>query len=187
VKFRLHRPTPALVVASFALVVAMSGTAFAVVATQSGDALIAKRTLSGNRLRLNTVTGAEINESKLGTVPKANLASHLPALVWHNFALVNDWVNYNGTTRPPAWALDAQGIVHFRGAIEENASTSTVFTQIPVAIRPATNLWLVTDMLNAAPGRIDVWSNGNIEVEPLNNAADAQGFTNLDGVTYSLH
>jgi hypothetical protein len=77
--------------------------------------------------------------------------------------------------------------MHANDSIGETASTGTVFTQIPVAIRPATTLWLVTDMVNVAPGRIDVWANGNVEVEPLNNASDAENFTNLDGVTYSLH
>jgi hypothetical protein len=66
------RPSPAFVVACIALVVAASGTAVAATsALVSGDALIKKNSLSGNRLRNHTVTGVQVNMSKLGKVPTA--------------------------------------------------------------------------------------------------------------------
>jgi hypothetical protein len=164
----------------------MGGSAWAVT-LQSGDALIAKRTLSGNRLRLNTVTGAEVKEGSLGKVPKADLASRLPALVWHQLVLVNDWTNYNGIQRPPAWALDAQGIVHFRGAIKETAPTDDTFAHLPIAVRPVVAVWLPTDMESANTGRVNVFSDGGLVVEATVDIVDARAFTNLDGLTYSLH
>jgi hypothetical protein len=69
-----------MVVATVALIVALGGTAFAGPVAQlarmiSGDNLIRKHSLSGNRLRNHTLTGTQINLSKLGTVPNANQAN----------------------------------------------------------------------------------------------------------------
>jgi hypothetical protein len=71
---RLHMPSPAMVVALVALLFAMSGTAVAASNLVSGDKLIKKHTLSGNRLRNHTLTGTQINMSKLGKVPTAATA-----------------------------------------------------------------------------------------------------------------
>jgi hypothetical protein len=59
-----------------ALVVAASGTAVAASGLANGDNVIAKNSLSGNRLRNHTVTGEQINLSKLGTVPTASHADN---------------------------------------------------------------------------------------------------------------
>ena len=160
-------------VAILALVVAMSGSAIAIQRVgQNGDNLIAPRTLSGNRLRLNTVTGQEVAD-----------------LVWHPLTLINGWVNYNGSVRPPAWAMDAQGIVHFRGAIMQSSGSNRIFTRLPIAIRPAVNVWLPSDLNSAHPGRLDVYASGVVYEQSPDNAdnASAQAFTDLDGVTYSVH
>jgi hypothetical protein len=175
-KIRNPHPAAALVVALLALIAAVSGTAVAVVAAQNGDSLIARHTLSGNRLRANTVTGTQVNESTL----------HLRALVWHNFTLLHTWENYNGTKRPPGWALDAQGVVHFRGAIDQSTSGSDVFARLPASARPSVDLWLATDLVNASTGRIDLDSGGIMNVEATVDIAQAQAFTDLDGITYSL-
>jgi cytoskeletal protein RodZ len=68
-----HRPSPAMIVAMLALVVASTGTAIAA-GQMSGDNLIKKRSLSGNRLRNHSVTGTQVNLSKLGKVPSASKA-----------------------------------------------------------------------------------------------------------------
>ena len=107
-------------------------------------------------------------------------------LVWHPLNLMNGWENYNGTKRPPAWALDAQGIVHLRGAIDQGgAPGSMVFSRLPTSVRPSVNLWLTTVLLNAAPGRIDIYENGDMQAESPSGDADAEAFTNLDGVTWA--
>ena len=67
-------PSPAMMVALLALVVALGGTAFAAVAMVKGDKLIKKGSLSGNRLRKHTITGTQVNLSKLGKVPSASKA-----------------------------------------------------------------------------------------------------------------
>jgi hypothetical protein len=150
-----------------ALIVAFGGSAAAVYAASGGDALIAQRSLSGNRLRLNTVTDKEVVD-----------------LVWHPLTLLHGWVNYN-TSRVPAWALDAQGIVHFRGAIANG--TSLQFARLPVAVRPTAVVCVATNLTGAAPGRINIHPDGSADVGYYNAFSDAQTFTSLDGVTYTVN
>lgn len=166
--FRNRRPSASLLVAIFAMVVATTGSAVAVIQAQSGDSLIAQRTLSGNRLRLNTVTGKEV----------ANLQ-------WHNLALLNGWENYNGNLRPPAWAVDAQGIVHLRGAVAQPSGANNVFARLPLAVRPATYVYVVTNMNIAAAGRIYIAPTGYLHAEATVDQSSAQAFTSLDGITWA--
>src|SRR3954469_22451597 len=76
--FAKLRPSPAMVVAILAPVVAPGGAAFAgpvarMASTISGST-IEPRSIPGNRMELNTLTGKEIMESSLGPVPKATSA-----------------------------------------------------------------------------------------------------------------
>jgi hypothetical protein len=73
---RFSRPSPALVVASLALVVALGGTAFGapirhLVASIDGST-IQDHSIAGVKLKDDTVTGRQVKESSLGTVPNAN-------------------------------------------------------------------------------------------------------------------
>ena len=63
------RLTYSNVVSTLALFVALGGSAYAVGEITSRD--IRNRSIKGGDLRLNTVTGKEIRESRLGTVPRA--------------------------------------------------------------------------------------------------------------------
>jgi len=63
------RPSPALIVASLALVVAVSGTGYAAAAINGRS--IADHSIAGRKLIGNTLTGSQIKESRLGTVPHA--------------------------------------------------------------------------------------------------------------------
>jgi hypothetical protein len=168
--FRIRRPSPALFVAMLALIVAMSGSAFAIQkATQGGDSLITKRTLSGNRLRLNTVSGAEVAD-----------------LAWHNLSLLHGWSAHYEGLRPPAWAIDAQGIVHFRGAIRQPTGSDEVFARLPIAVRPSTYVWVSTNTGNfGEAGRVLVEPTGQIRAVGIDQS-NAQVFTSLDGLTYAL-
>jgi hypothetical protein len=68
------RPTPALIVASLSLVVAVSGTAYAAVT-------IADHSIAGRKLINDTLTGAQINESRLAKVPHASNADKVGGFV----------------------------------------------------------------------------------------------------------
>jgi hypothetical protein len=63
------RPSPALIVASISLVIALGGTAYAA-ATINGSTIV-DHSIAGRKLINNTLTGTQIKESGLGSVPNA--------------------------------------------------------------------------------------------------------------------
>src|SRR4051812_7332780 len=71
---RSRRPSPAMVVAIVALIVALAGTAYAAQTINGGA--IKKQTIGGGKLKHKTLTGFQINTNKLGTVPTAKRATH---------------------------------------------------------------------------------------------------------------
>jgi hypothetical protein len=74
-KKRRYLPSPALVVGTLALVIALGSAALAVVpAAEISGTKIKKRSEPGNRFVPDSVTGAEVKESKLGTLPSAATA-----------------------------------------------------------------------------------------------------------------
>ena len=73
-KLKSRRPSPAMIVASIALIVALSGTAIA--AQNINGGAIKKQTIGGGKLKRKTLTGFQINTNKLGVVPAARRASH---------------------------------------------------------------------------------------------------------------
>jgi len=71
---RQRRPSPALVVAVIALIVALAGTAYA--AEKINGNAIEKQTIGAGKLKKKTLTGFQINTNKLGTVPFAKVSTH---------------------------------------------------------------------------------------------------------------
>jgi hypothetical protein len=69
-----RRPSPAMVVAIVALIVALAGSAYA--AQRINGGAIKKQTIGGGKLKKDTLTGFQINNNKLGTVPAARRATH---------------------------------------------------------------------------------------------------------------
>jgi hypothetical protein len=69
-----RRPSPAMVVAVVALIVALAGTAYAAQTINGGA--IKKQTIGGGKLKKKTLTGFQINTNKLGVVPSAKRATH---------------------------------------------------------------------------------------------------------------
>jgi hypothetical protein len=70
----VRRPSPAMVVAIVALIVALAGTAFAAQSINGGS--IKKQTIGAGKLKHKTLTGYQINTNKLGVVPSAKRAAH---------------------------------------------------------------------------------------------------------------
>ena len=68
------RPSPAMIVAIVALVVALAGTAYA--AQHINGGAIKKQTIGAGKLKQKTLTGFQINTNKLGIVPSAKRAAH---------------------------------------------------------------------------------------------------------------
>jgi hypothetical protein len=73
-KLKRLRPSPAMVVALLALVVALGGTAYA--AGQINGGSIQKQSIGAGKLKKKTLTGYQINTRKLGVVPAAELAKN---------------------------------------------------------------------------------------------------------------
>lgn len=73
-KMRSRRPSPAMIVALVALIVALGGTAYAAQSINGGA--IKKQTIGGGKLKQKTLTGFQINTNKLGVVPAAVRANH---------------------------------------------------------------------------------------------------------------
>jgi hypothetical protein len=71
---RSKRPSPAMVVAVIALIVALAGSAYA--AQRINGGAIKKQTIGGGKLKKDTLTGFQINNNKVGTVPGARRATH---------------------------------------------------------------------------------------------------------------
>jgi len=71
---RKRRPSPAMIVALAALVVALAGTAYAAQTINGGA--IKKQTIGGGKLKKKTLTGFQINTNKLGVIPAAQRAAH---------------------------------------------------------------------------------------------------------------
>jgi hypothetical protein len=70
---RLRRPSPALVIAVLALVVALGGSAYAV--RQINGSTIKRGSIPGDRIRNNALTGTQIDKARLGRVNEARNAT----------------------------------------------------------------------------------------------------------------
>ena len=81
-RLRKRRPSPAMVVALLALIVALASTTYAAQTINGGA--IKKQTIGGGKLKQKTLTGFQINTNKLGVVPAAKRASHTYWVVVNN-------------------------------------------------------------------------------------------------------
>ena len=188
-----HRPSPAMIVAVIALVVAASGTAVAASSLVSGDNLIKQRSLSGNRLRNHTLTGRQINLARLGRVPSAGVASNANqlggqspsayasagGLSYMTPSLLSGWTN--GFTSAAQFAKDPFGVVHLRGSLAGGTGTAFV---LPAGFRPPSEVIepvFTPFAAGAVWGELLILNTG--QVVPI--GTNAKMFTSLDGVTFS--
>jgi len=138
---------------------------------------LAADSVVGGKIVNESVTGVDIKDGTIG-------AADVTPLVWHNFILVNGWTNANGVLRPPAWAIDAQGIIHLRGAIKDGDTSA--FARLPASVRPSVYVYVSTSLAAAKPGRIVIDPTGFLQADYDDLFQDAIDFTTLDGVTWAL-
>jgi hypothetical protein len=173
---RRLKPSATVVAAAAALVVGLEMPA---VAHQ-----VAKK-ISGSDIKADTVTGKQVKESTLGRVPSARHASALPPLKWHALALKGTWENLF-QNRPAAFAVDAQGVVFLRGAID-GGSPGDVVATLPRRARP-TEVVELPDQIGggAYPGFIVVQRDGEVLIEapPGTPEGSASQFASLDGASF---
>jgi hypothetical protein len=74
-------PSPAMVVACLALLVALGGTSYAAIKlprNSVGNIQLKRGAVTGIKVKSNTLAGTQINESRLGQVPSATTAMSAP-------------------------------------------------------------------------------------------------------------
>jgi hypothetical protein len=153
----------------------------------------ASHLIDGGSLRPNSVTGKQVKESTLGVVPRARRATSLPMLRWHPIKLAKGaWKNYGQSYLAAAYAVDAEGIVHLRGAIKstEGETGGGPAFVLPASLMAKTKTVTVLAVAGV-PGSIQaggasvlVISGGIGRIEPSADLA-AGAFTSLDGITFA--
>lgn len=169
---RLRPVSPAVVIAVLALVVALCGTTVAGYAAgkASGNSLIKKHSLSGNRLKADSVTGKQVAEGSLGTVPSAGtagnaahaaLADSVPAPAFQPLATNPGWA----ATSPGSfgWRKDVSGFVHLQGAVTRSSGSSADIATLPVGIRPAVGACVLVFTAGGTVGSVCIRESGMVE------------------------
>jgi hypothetical protein len=123
-----------------------------------------------------------------GALPGKNSVdnSDVRDLKYKNLQLINGWSGVGSSSYPPSAALDAQGIVHLRGAVAQGIADGDTFALLQKPFRPDKPVSLVVDVTAANQGRVFIEPNGQAtaSVEQGGPATAHKLFTSLDGVTY---
>jgi len=146
----VKRPSPATVIATVALFVALGGIAGALPGTDKTE-------------------NDDVKDLK-----------------YKDLDLKNGWSASGSSGYTPGAALDAQGIVHLRGAIAQNIADGDNFAQLPGALRPDASVFVVVDLSAANQGRLSISPDGamTVAVEQGGPVTAHKLFTSLDGVTF---
>ena len=106
------------------------------------------------------------------------------ASLYTPLTLKNGWASYgSGTARPAVRKIS--GIVHLEGAMQTPGTNPDAFT-LPAGFRPAHDVYVSVDMVNANRGHILIAPSGQVTVFPEGNIwTDASSFTSLDGVSFA--
>lgn len=122
------RLTYANVVATLALFVALGGSSYAAISTITSKN-IKNRTIKGGDVALNTLSGREIKESRLGSVPRAQLAASATA---SDFAKNSGSAAHADSAALADAATNAQQLAG-QGAGAFEKSSRTAFGKAPAA------------------------------------------------------
>ena len=183
-----RRPSPGVIALLLVVLLACSSTAYAVGKT-SGDSLIKKQSLSGNRLKPDTLTGKQVKEGTLATVPRAasadtattattaTTAKGLVPLTVTPLTLDANWQSSDPTSFP-VFMVDSQQIVRLQGAVQLNGSGNLIGT-LPVAARPTDPVYATVVTLGFAIGVVGIGTNGQVR---LNNGN--ANFVSLDNISF---
>jgi hypothetical protein len=187
-----RRPSPAMIVALIALFVSLGGTVYA--AHKISGKTIKRGSEPGNRLKKNSVTGKQVNESTLGQVREAKSADVAAALDapegFHEVGAVGEPAfqhgchNIGANNETVGFYKDHEQVVHLKGVYVGCAGGDTAF-QLPPGYRPAGGKQLsFPESQAAATGVVSVLGSGfgsDTDGSVISNAA-VGGF--LDGITF---
>jgi hypothetical protein len=172
------KPSPAMVIALIALCVAASGTAIAASKLVSGDKLIAKKSLSGNRLRDHTISGKQINLSKLGKVPRAKNADHAATAANATEASDARTVGHQAPSAfvPASRFLTSRGLLKLTGAAspghKQTLISSGPFTVTLTCTKSGGSVSLSLDA-SSTEANSDI--DGTLEPAQVTNSVDSLG------------
>jgi hypothetical protein len=189
--------TSAHLIALLALVVALGGTGIAGYAAgkAGGDSLIKKHSLSGDRLRSDSVKGAQVDESSLTEVKEAGhaatadqavsagSAASAPAGTLVPFAFGLGWSDdVSDTTLVGGYRKDAMGFVHLQGLVlRTGMSGNPVITTLPPGFRPSGSSRFPTVGLTGAPSSVRIETDGTVQ---LDTPAPDSTIVSLDPITF---
>jgi hypothetical protein len=185
------------VTATLALVFAMSGGALAAnhylinSTKQINPKVLKKLTGKTGANGTNGATGATGAVGPAGSPGKEGSpgkGATIPALTWTPLPLEHGWTDYEGGQYGvPRYAKDAEGFVHFTGAISGSAKTSSTFATLPTGFRPGSEfIWLrapATDG-SANPEFVDIQIEETGLMEAENGAGANDAFVSLEGVSF---
>jgi hypothetical protein len=178
-----RRPSPALIVAIVALVMAMAGTTYA--ATQLaknsvGTKQLKKDAVTGAKVKNGSLTGSDIDIASLGNVPsasnseRANLADR---------ALTADSVGTAKTAQSADHATTASHATTADTAADADHATTANSASFASTVPPAGPIRIV-----GAPGQPPFFNGSenrvipNVEYQPVGFYKDGEGIVHLEGV-----
>jgi len=173
----------------------------------SGNSLIKKQSLSGDRLKADTVTGSQIDEGSLGSVPNAAKAANatnatnatnaataanaanaahaatadqVPTPTRTSFSYGPGWATDTSfTARAAGYRKDAGGLVHLQGQVTRASGTGTVIATLPVGFRATDYTYFPVYTAGNTFGSVYIRGNGEIVLF----GGDAS-FVSLEGITF---
>jgi len=132
----------------------------------------------GTALALPGRNSVDSGDIRNGQVKAPDVAD----LEFKNAKLLNGWVASDDDGALPGFAVDAEGIVHLRGALDGTDALDTVAFTLPRALRPAPGHRVRELVLagNNTVGVLNVFEDGSV----FANATDP-ALVSLDGITFS--
>lgn len=164
-KSRLGRPSPAMVVAIAALVMAMVGTGYAAIKLPKksvGTAQLKAKAVTNAKIKNNTITGKKLKLNTLGTVPSAATAGVANTVLPNAVHVVGapgepgfqggsaNYGSLSGIANAPvaSFIKDHDNIVHLEGIVKKGAGgpiPGTLF-QLPPGFRPPSGTIVVLEV-----------------------------------------
>ncbi len=183
-------PSPALVIAAIALIVAVGGGTFAIASSdRTSDKRIAKRvsnariTARAPALSVNHANTAD-NATNATTANNANNLGGAPPSAYAGSAqqafiaptLNAGYSNFGGAYSTAGYMKDSLGFVHLKGTLNCPAGGGNAFT-LPVGFRPGQSQYMV--QINGAAGKIlYIQSTGEVQTAASPNQCG------LDGIVF---
>jgi len=186
--------TYANVVATLALVFAMSGGALAAKhylvnsTSQINPKVIKKLRGHTGKTGKTGAPGAVGKEGAAGKEGKEGKAASIAPLNWEPMLLLNGWKEFLAEWGFPSYSKDAEGFVHLSGAVDGSKSTNNLIATLPAGFRPTREqqVWLRAPSTNGEedPRLVDLWIHptGEIEAWPAPGATEA--FVGLEGLEF---